>query len=456
MTTRFGMAVLTTAVFAIGAVACDSGGSDPDTTTDVVADTSTPDTTGDTTTPDTTADTTTDTTPGPDADVTADADTTPVDPCDPNPCTNPPAAACNSTATGVEAYAATGTCVANGTVASCTYAVTDTTLCSAADPKETCAQGKCVEVVETIDYTFDAAASYITELGIADDTCCFDFDGDSKMDNGLSALLGLLGQFLGDTDVNALLQEQIDSGSITLLLENAGLTDPNSQASGLALNGFFAEAQDDLATSKAGTGTFLADPSSFIPGTQTPLISMDAKIDSGVLTAGPALFQLSIPLGSLLDGADTTLDLTIEKTQVMADVSLGANGKGLTMANGKLGGVVPVAQFAVALNALTADCTCLGTNGADIIQVVTTDPKKLKLGCTAAFSAATPSCTDADGSICSALGDNKSLVCPALGILPFDQDADSDGQKDSISVGITLSGVSGTITGLIPDETPAP
>lgn len=447
MRMRFGMAVLTAAVFAIGAVACDSGGDDNKADADVIIN---PDTVGDTT-GDTGPDATTDTDATADTDATVDTEVVVVDPCDPNPCKNPPATACNTAGTATVTYKAEGTCTANGTAAACAYAEDVTTPCGT-DMK--CAQGKCVEVVTEITYTFDEAASYITKLGIADDTCCFDFNDDGKMDNGLAALLGLLGQFLGDTDVNALLQEQIDSGTITLLLENKGLTDAANQATGLSLNGFFGTAETETAVNVAGNGTFLASRSSFIEGTQTPLISMAAKIAAGTLTAGPALFQLTIPLGSLLDGADTSLDLTIQNTQVMADVVVGANGKGLTMTNGKLGGVVPVEQFAVALNQLTADCTCLGAGG-DIIQVVTTDPKKLKLGCTAAFNAATPTCVEADGSICTALGDNKSLVCPALGILPFDQDADGDGQKDSISVGITLEGVSGTISGLEPVETPA-
>jgi hypothetical protein len=442
MSMRFGMAVLTAAVFAIGTVACDSGGDDnkPDTiiTPDTVGDT-----TGDTSGPDVTADT--DVT-GPDADVVV------TDPCDPNPCNNPPATSCTADGLSTVTYVAVGTCAANGTAAACTYAEDATTACGA-DMK--CAQGKCVETVTEITYEFDEAASYVSKLGIADDTCCFDFDEDGKMDNGLAALLGLLGQFLGDTDVNTLLQEQIDSGTITLLLENDGLSDAVNQATGLKLNGFFGTAETDLATNVAGNGMFMASRSSFIEGTQTPLISMDAVIAAGVLTAGPSLFQLTIPLGDLLEGAETSLDLTIENTRVMSDVSIGANGKGLTMANGKLGGVVPVSQFATALNQLTADCACLGAGG-DIIQVVSTDPKKLKLGCTAGFNAATPTCTEADGTICSALGENKSLVCPALGILPFDQDADGDGQKDSISVGITLEGVSGTISGLEPEAAPAP
>ncbi|MEZ4267969.1 MAG: hypothetical protein R3F39_16480 [Myxococcota bacterium] len=445
------MAVLTAAVFAIGAVACDSGGDNnkADTTTnpDTTGDT-TGDVPGDTTGPDADAtgpdaDATT-----PDADATADTETTPVDPCDPNPCKNPPATACNAAGDSTVTYKAEGTCTANGAAAACAYAEDVTTACAA---EEKCVQGKCVGTGNPDEYTFDAAASYVTSLGIAPEGCCFDFDEDGKMDNGLQALLGLLAQFL-DADVDTLLQESIDDGTITLLLENAGLTDAANQASGLALNGFFAEAETDLATNKAGNGTFLADPASFVEGTKTPLISLDAQIAAGKLTAGPALFQLSIPLGSLVEGSTASLDLTIENTRVKSDVSVGANGKGLTMANGQLGGVVPVAQFAVALNTLTADCACLGTSGADIIQVVSTDPKKLKLGCTPAFNAATPTCTDADGTICTALGDNKSLVCPALGILPFDQDSDADGQKDSISVGITLTGVSATISGLIAAE----
>lgn len=446
MRMRFGMAVLTTAVFAIGAVACDSGDDNKKADTEITADT-TSDTTSDTAGPDVTSDA--DATP--DVDAKVDTELPPVDPCDPNPCTNQPAIACNAAGDSTVTYKAEGTCTANGAVAACAYAEDKVTPCAAT---ELCAQGKCIEKVTDIDYKFSPAATYVTALGIAPEGCCFDFDNDGKMDNGLQALLGLLASFL-DADVDTLLQESIDDGTITLLLENAGLTDATNQAAGLALNGFFGEAETQVEMNKAGNGTFLASPSSFIEGTQTPLISLAAQIAAGKLTAGPALFQLSIPLGSLLEGSTTSLDLTILNTQVTSDVSLGANGKGLTMANGQLGGVVPVEQFAIALNQLTADCACLGLSGGDTIEVIKTDPKKQKLGCTAAFSASTPTCTEEDSSICSALGDNKSLVCPALGILPFDQDTDEDGQKDAISLGITLTGVSATINGLVPAEPPA-
>ncbi len=71
-----------------------------------------------------------------------------------------------------------------------------------------------------------------------------------------------------------------------------------------------------------------------------------------------------------------------------------------------------------------------------------------KLKCTAAFNGASPACTEADGSLCTGLGDNKGLVCTAIGIIKPDIDTDLSGKADSFSVGITFAGTSATISGL--------
>ncbi|MGB0590373.1 MAG: hypothetical protein ACPGU1_11905 [Myxococcota bacterium] len=367
----------------------------------------------------------------------------PVNPCDPNPCTAPPAAMCNESGV-VVSYAADvdGTCTVVDDEASCEYEAIETTC----EGDEFCAAGACVAPGLPEDYVFSADASVITSLGLAEDDattpdvdegdCCFDFNGDGEPDNGLGGLLASLGSFLGDSlgddGVNGLIQEQIDDGTLTILFEQVGL-DSAADDDALTLNGFFGEMAE---------GGYAVDPSSFIEGTSTPYIMFDnAMIAGGELTAGPSLFSVTIPLGEF--GFDIALDAA--DTQIWSNVTAGDAG-GLNWTDGILGGVVPMQQLVDALNGLGNSCDCLGLDGSDMLELKAED----KLGCTPALSGASPTCTEeADGSLCVGIADNKGLVCTAIGIIKPDIDTDLSGKKDSFSLGLRFEGAPAVITGLV-------
>ncbi|MBL8785828.1 MAG: hypothetical protein JNJ59_13055 [Deltaproteobacteria bacterium] len=418
------------AAFSFGLAACDSD--DPATdTTDTVTDTNTnPDTTDTNTNPDTDATTT------PDTDTAGD--TTVTDPCDPNPCTTAPAATCDGTTKKVT-YAATGTCTANGTAASCAYAPT-TTNCGNG---EVCAAGACVAAGDVCDYVFVDRVSYVTHIavgnqaaatgGVTPDACCFDFTGDDKVDNKLGSVLKAASGLL-NLDINATIAEQITSGSLTLLLETKGVDDAANDSS-VAIAGFYGASVD--ANAAAGTGHFTANPSSFQTGTNVPLISFPtAKIVSSVLTAGPNLFQLSLPI------VGAQLDIAVTNTQLEGTVAVGPNGKGLTMdGNGglgaKLGGVVKKKDLYDALNGYLSTCTCV-TGGALISEAGTCNTLN------------TSACDNAtDGQACTAL----PQYCSALiGLLSADVDLNEDGDTkdidDGISIGVWVKATSGTVDGV--------
>jgi hypothetical protein len=364
----------------------------------------------------------------------------PVNPCDPNPCTTAPAAVCND-AGAVVSYDAAGTCTVVDEDPSCDYASTE----MACEGDNFCAAGACVAPGLPEDYVFSSDVSIVTSLGLAEDDpttpdvdegdCCFDFNGDDEPDNGLGGLLASLGSFLGDSlgddGVNGMIQEQIDDGTLTILFEQVGL-DSAVDDEQLTLNGFFGEMSE---------GGYAVDPTSFIDGTSTPYIMFDnAAIAGGELTAGPSLFSVTIPLGEF--GFDIALDAA--DTEIWSNVTAGETG-GLNWTDGILGGVVPMQQLVDALNGLGASCDCLGLDGGDMLELKAED----KLGCGAALSDATPSCTEeADGSLCVGIADNKGLVCTAIGIIKPDIDTDLSGKKDSFSLGLRFEGIPATITGL--------
>ncbi len=431
-----------TAAFSMTTAACDSDSASttPESDTSTAGDTSAEsDASGE------------DTATGGDTSSTADA--TPANPCEPNPCTTPPAATCDGdsvvTATGP------GTCTAEGTAPSCAYETT-TTACSGETP--VCASGECVAAGNACEYEFDARVSYVTEIRLSkppsatppkegEDDCCFDFTDDGVNDNALGKLLGLIGGIVADFDVNATIAEQISSGSLALLLETKNVSNI-ANATGITLNGFYGVDGDaDLANNAAGTSTFKANVSSFKPSTAIPWISFSGvTIANGVLTAGPAPFNLSVPL------LGATLDLRVDGTRLESPVSAGPNGAdgGLAMGGdegARLGGYVAIATVAEAFNQyLDASCSC----------IVKPDTSKPYIGTKIASGKVTletnigsaASCTD---DICKQIGQYvpiaKSFITP-------DVDGDSDGILDSMSVGVRIKATSATMSGVMCEAEP--
>lgn len=435
--TRFS-AVLT-ACLALGTAACGDDGGDPATTTS--ADT--------TTTPsDTTATTTEVTNP---SETTGDVDD---DLCDPNPCTTPPGPVCDGnsvvTSTG-------GTCAEVGTSFTCTYTETPVA-CTGTD---VCAGGACVAGGDKCDYTFDAKVSYVTSIalgnqeekngdGVIPDECCFDFTGDGKVDNKLGGILGSVAGIAPDFDINGTIVEQIAEGSLVLLLETKGLESATADTD-VDIAGFYGEDADaDLTNNATGMSSFTVNPSSFLAGTATPIISFpDASITGGVLAAGPSIFQLSVPI------AGAQLDLAVSDTRLQATVATGANGQGLKMDGGavtygaKLGGVIKKIDLINALNAYIGTCDCLVfKNGATQMISVTGN------NATCAQVDTTNSTCGEDDGACGQIPTYCSIL---LGFLSPDVDTDEDGLtnsiNDGISVGVWIKAESAAISGI--DTCPA-
>ena len=205
----------------------------------------------------------------------------------------------------------------------------------------------------------------------------------------------------------------------------------------MGVNGFICDSDDSYESKAAGDGNFTVDASSFVPGTATPLIAFgSAAIASGLMSAGPSLFVLSLPL---LEGVD--LNLTIHETQIEAVAAAGTNGSGLDLSEGKLGGVIPLGELYTALNAFAdAQCECLGLDGPLISW--------MGEGTTAVCS------SDYETDVCNADGDTEtcSTIAGACGLvttlLKADIDTNANGVKDAISIGLNFAGVSANLNGV--------
>ncbi|MCA9513666.1 MAG: hypothetical protein KC635_01870 [Myxococcales bacterium] len=438
--------LLTSAVLAaaltMGLGACGDDGETTGTTDTVQNDTSTTDST------------TTDTSTGDDTNVPdTSGDTTVADPCTPNPCTNPPAATCDDMGM-VVTYGATGTCTANGSAAECAY----TSSMADCDSGKVCAAGACVEAGDPCEYSFDEKASVVTEIRIASlaangadgnptDHCCFDFTDDGKIDNKLGSILKTVGSLVGD--LNGTIKEQVDGGSLVILLEEKGVDDTTSDSS-VSLNGFLGDPVEGTKTGAEadGMGTFTASNSSFLPGTATPLISFqDASIAASVLAGGPTVFTLSLPL---LEGAPLVVQISM--TRLEGKVSTGPNGKGLdigaeneTDLGAKLGGVITLTDLYSAVNTFVAG-SCVTVTDADNKLVSLGTDGKWKCASTTA-SGGNPA--EVDTSACDDNDPAKQLAgfCSALvAVVGPDVDTDEDGTKDAISIGLWVNATSATIT----------
>lgn len=224
-----------------------------------------------------------------------------------------------------------------------------------------------------------------------------DLDGDPKtcapktsceagIDNAIGAIAGL---------VNGQLSKPVEDGTILLLIEMIGF---KQGAMSLAIH------QGELASSnpkcdiQKGGCLYTADASLLDTQTCKPKATLEGKLVGDVLTAGGkgTIFPLSLPLQ---DGV--FLELTLYDLQLSAKVSV--SGKTVTSFEGILAGAVPKAQLLAAIDALPDEGLPL--------------PK---------------------ASI-------KALLDSTV---ESDIDADGDGKKESSSIALKVTGVSGTIVGV--------
>ena len=356
------------------------------------------------------------------------------DPCDPNPCTEPPADTCEGATPLV--YEPEGECIFIGDTSSCSYTFSEGEPC---EGDTFCSEGACVTGGPPSE--FGADASVITEMVIAaanePEDCCFDFDNDGQVDNGVGNLLGTLGSFLGDVDLDGSLAEAIGDGSVTIVLEAIGVDDVENDDS-VDVQGYVGYYDDE--------GDLLIQPGSFNPD-GTPLVYFaEGEISDGTASMGPSDFQTSLPL------AGFNLSLEVKEARGQTEVSVSEDGGKFDMSDGKLGGLIPFGDIVSTLNMVAGSCDCLDLGGNNMFDLTGED----SIACSGAFNDASPSCSDADGSLCTGLAgiaDQKFLVCNiGLGLIKPDIDTDFNGKGDHFSVGLRFTGEADTIAGMGEDQ----
>ncbi|MEZ4267037.1 MAG: hypothetical protein R3F39_11720 [Myxococcota bacterium] len=338
--------------------------------------------------------------------------------CGSQTCASPPEIGCADK--NAVTYSGAGTCYDDLGQPICDYPIASKTPCL---PEVPCVLGQCPADAKA--YPYSPVASVVTKLTAAKEDCCFDVDGNGKPDNFAPLILSLLSDLV-KVDALAKIQTAIEDGDLVILLEMAGFSNVSSSDE-VTVQMLRGRALDPAETVKAGLGRFEVDlAASFSPATGLPQVSLGGSVVAGLLAAGPGV-------GSM-------------KLQMRAAAGVGGNGIGLTLADGAVGGLISIYQAADSINAV-ANCACLNLPaGARAVRVSSQDPKRLRLECTSAVLNATPTCTADDPALCRAI-DASGPFCVALKILPFEQDADGDGQKESMPLAFRFSAVSATIVG---------
>lgn len=96
---------------------------------------------------------------------------------------------------------------------------------------------------------------------------------------------------------------------------------------------FGPEATENCSPYDSSPNTIDLDPLSFTDGGDPVIIFSSGQINAGVLTAGPSIFSVNIPV---IDGI--SLDLRITGAQIIADIVM--DGDTVHLENGRLGGVI--------------------------------------------------------------------------------------------------------------------
>ena len=211
-----------------------------------------------------------------------------------------------------------------------------------------CGDHPCGQCVPTCDWTTDkpttcgpagSLSSLQTPVEIAAvQSTCFDYTGDGLGDNGFKLVGG---------QINGPLAGAVNDGGIAFLFELVGGTNFTNAAS-FPLNGLLV---DSTATPPATFGDFLVREASYLPDLCRPtFLFPGATITDGVLAAGPAEFQFSIPVGT-----DFVIDVTLIQVKVKGTLKNGG-ADGFELTDGVLSGVLTRQQIEAALARQYAFC----------------------------------------------------------------------------------------------------
>lgn len=296
-----------------------------------------------------------------------------------------------------------------------------------APPRDTC------EVALSRFGTWISAARLPTG---ADDACCFDYDGDGTVDNGLAELAqSIAGIF--DSNPQGFIDAFILRGLNAYLLQYTGLDSVFDDA-GLRVDVLVGYDKDgDPGDNLLGTERFLVRTGSYDGPSPVGTLA-SAVIDDGVLTGRSATMRFPMPLTADLFVAE------VRDVRLEGQVFLGGNGRGLSLegsgGGARFGALFPLAEVYRAVNAFARDtCACVDTGGADLVS----------------NASGTWQCHAADSAACNPADPEESLCIDLAGYCSAALLLLRPDVGDAFSVGLWLEGASAGFDGFVgPDDQP--
>ena len=329
------------------------------------------------------------------------------------------------------------------------------------DDDECAAVARCVEPTTTADtYTFSSQLSYFWQLQFpaTASQCCFDFTGDDVNDNALLTLLSVVPDYDGPSQITA----TVNSGDLGLLIEWLDPPVALDADSIVEFNVFrgnptappwsgVSSADPNTNTWRDGEGLFQIARDSF--DSRGPGIRFRGGTigeGSSTVSAGPASFQLTVPIPPL--GVD--LEATVNNTFIEMDLEIVTRDTGpdevktvqddsgaTTIAGGRLGGYILLDDMMSFFNKSAEACGC-SKPSTEAFPLITYGEAISPRAAYVAECIWSPlgtndfgySCTDDDSPFCSTL----DTLCGVLPGMSFFADVDSNGNgiKDAFSAGL--------------------
>ncbi len=294
------------------------------------------------------------------------------------------------------------------------------------------------------------AGTFLTEFQIVEDkSCCYDFNGNGKLDNFLGSLVGTISAFPAFGDVNANIRTAISLGELVYLFEYSDLEHPEFD-SDFKLTLFEGRDTDlDFGPNLVGAGDFNLLPHSYeMPG--VPKWAFEkARVHNGELLATGGRLRIRFP--GMLD----EIVMILEKVRVRAKIvqeagkapDLKAGGR-VWLTQGELAGALNRDTLFSSLNDAAKGCECI--QDVDAIYAYNSTNDIYSCAITSADAgrcrSASPECQNlADQNICRLLALQSSKV---------DVDTDNDGKPDAFSFGARFTGVGASIIGIADGNTP--
>lgn len=304
--------------------------------------------------------------------------------------------------------------------------------CDSADPPPRC------KVEEPDDFEDFGPASLFTELKIADEGCCFDLNPETpgQDDNALAGVIEIASS-LGE--VNQALQESINDGTVTIILEHDGLEEIAAGAE-YNINFLLGEKVDDdgdetnVDVVSFEQGVY---PHAMLPGAKITEENGELRLDAG---PGTVIIELHL--------FDVDLRLSIRNAMIRA-YPTGTNlDGGLNLEDGSIGGIILFDELVDAVNDVASNCDCLG-NPTTLYDV--TKPQGEEC---ADYTEQLPAC--AGEGFCKELAEFCGSFSVAKMLAADVYTTPGSTLPDAFSVGLTFKAkgtqIVGTVDNLLADE----